>query len=78
MRKTQCDRIIDYIHDFGSITTFQAFTDLGCTRLGSRIHDLKNRGYLFKIENVKSKNRYGEIVNYNRYSLKAGASDEGS
>lgn len=78
MRKTQCDRIVRYIEDYGSITTLQAFTDLGCTRLASRIHDLKNRGYSFRIETVKSKNRYGEIVNYNRYSLKAGASDEGS
>lgn len=42
---TQCERIIKYINDFGSITTYQAFTDLGITRLASRIHDLSERGY---------------------------------
>lgn len=29
---TQCDKIIRYIKDFGSITTMQAFQDLGVTR----------------------------------------------
>lgn len=37
----QCDKIIRYIKDFGSITTMQAFQDLGITRLSGRIYDLK-------------------------------------
>lgn len=69
MKQSQCDRIIKYINDYGSITTLQAFSDLGCTRLASRIHDLRKQGYSFKIEVVTSKNRYGEPVHYNRYSM---------
>ena len=67
--KTQCDRIIEYIRDFGSITTWQAFVDLGVTRLASRIHDLKEQGYLFKKKMLTFTNRYGEKVSYYQYSL---------
>ena len=35
---TQCERIILYMRKFGSITTLQAFEDIGCTRLASRIN----------------------------------------
>ena len=65
----QCERIIDYIQSFGSITTLQAFQDIGCTRLASRINDLKKMGYRFDTDTEKSKNRYGETVHYKRYRL---------
>lgn len=38
---SQCEKIIRYMKDFGSITTMQAFQDLGITRLSGRIYDLK-------------------------------------
>ena len=41
MKVTQCQRIIAYIKEFGSISTLEAFRDLGVARLASRIHDLK-------------------------------------
>ncbi len=66
---SQCKMIIKYIRDFGSITTLQAFKDLGCTRLASRITDLKNRGYRFRDKYVTSKNRYGVKVSYKKYYL---------
>ena len=67
---TQCERILKYINDFGSITTLQAFHDIGCTRLASRICDLKKEGYDFKKEFVTGKNRYGENISFVKYSLK--------
>lgn len=67
---TQCERIIDYIKTFGSITTLDAFKDLGITRLASRIHDLTEDGFEFEREMITSRNRYGELVHYKRYSLK--------
>ena len=69
---TQCDRIIDYIKQFGSITTNEAFTDLGITRLASRIHDLTVDGYDFERQTESGKNRFGEKVHYTRYSLREG------
>lgn len=64
---TQCEKIIKYIEDFGSITTMQAFIDLGCTRLASRICDIRNQGYDIKSEFVSGTNRYGEPVSFKKY-----------
>jgi hypothetical protein len=69
---SQCERILAYLDEFGSITTLEAFRDLGIARLASRIHDLKRRGYIFERDFVESKNRYGETVRYMRYSLDNG------
>ena len=68
-KPTQCERIVKYMQDFGSITTLQAFTDLGCTRLSSRVNDLRKQGYEIKSEFVSGKNRYDEKVSYKRYYL---------
>ena len=66
---TQNERIIKYINEFGSISTLEAFTDLGVTRLASRICDLKDMGYEFDKKWESKNNRYGEPVSYVRYSL---------
>ena len=67
---TQCEMIIKYCKEVGSITTMQAFNELGVTRLASRICDLKRDGYEFTDEFVTSRNRYGEKVSYKKYTLK--------
>lgn len=69
---TQKALILQYLKDFGSISTWQAFADLGITRLPARISDLKDDGYVFRVEVCKSKNRYGKTVNYNKYSIMEG------
>lgn len=69
MKITQCQRIIDYMHQFGSISTIEAFNDLGVARLASRIHDLKGQGYNILSETKTSKNRYGELVSFKVYRL---------
>jgi len=67
---TQSERIIEFIKDFGSITSWEAFSQLGITRLASRICDLKREGYEFDHKTEKAKNRYGEPIHYTRYSLR--------
>ena len=64
---TQCERILKYIDDFGSINNAQAFMDIGVARLASRIHDLKRRGEQIIAETVYTKNRYGEPTHYAVY-----------
>lgn len=66
---TQCERVVQYCKDFGSITTLQAFADLGVTRLASRINDLKKQGYVIKSEFVTGRNRYGDPVCYKKYEI---------
>lgn len=65
----QKQRILTYIQDFGSITSLEAMKDLGITQLGARIDGLQKDGYSFKKVWERSKNRYGEPVDYKRYSL---------
>lgn len=69
MKLSQCEKIIDYMHKHGSITQLDAYLDLGCWRLASRISDLRKRGYAIKREMVTVKNRYDEDVQVARYSL---------
>ena len=64
---TQCERILKYMDDFGSISTKQAFDDLGVARLASRIHDLKRMGIGIASETRTGKNRYGEPTHYSVY-----------
>ncbi|MCM1509084.1 MAG: helix-turn-helix domain-containing protein [Ruminococcus flavefaciens] len=68
-RKTQCERILEYMERFGSITTFDAFVELNCTRLSSRINDLRNAGYKILGQFETIRNKFGEAVSYKRYSL---------
>ena len=69
MKQSQCEKVLWYIGLFGSITSLEAFTDLGCTRLASRICDLRQRGYAIADKQEKSKNRFGEAVHYKRYYM---------
>lgn len=64
---TQCERILKYINDFGSISTMQAFSDLGVTRLASRIHDLRRMGFSIEAETKTGRNRYGELTHFSVY-----------
>lgn len=68
-RTTQKDRILKYIKDFGSITSWEAYKDLGITQLGTRIYELKGLGYVFTKERIKAKNRYGDPSHYDKYML---------
>lgn len=69
MKVTQCQRILDYMDQFGSISTLEAFRDLGVARLASRIHDLKSMGYKIISETKSSKNRFGEKTYFKEYRL---------
>lgn len=68
-KTTQCDRIVKYMQDNGSITSWEAMKELGCMRLASRIHDLRKRGFNVIKEMVADENRYGESISYARYRL---------
>lgn len=70
MKITQKDRILQYIREFGYITSWQAYQDLGITQLGARIKELEERDYEFTTEWESRKNRFGEPVSFKNYYLK--------
>lgn len=63
------DRIIDYINKFGSITTKEAFIDLGCTRLSEYIRQIRLDRPVFD-EWINGTNRFGEKTSYKKYYFK--------
>lgn len=65
----QQERIIKYLKRFNTITPFQAFADLGITKLATRISEMKRKGYVFNQELITTKNRYGETCQFMQYSL---------
>ena len=69
MKITQKQRIINYMRQFGSITSWEAYQDLGVMQLGARIDQLKKDGYEFRTEWEIKKNRFNEEVSFKRYYL---------
>ena len=70
---TQKEMVLQYIKDFGSITPMEAFSDLGITKLATRVSEMKSEdGIEFKTEMVHGRNRYGKPTRYARYSLVKG------
>lgn len=65
-RITLKERVADYITRFGSITSLEAFRDLGVTRLSAIIYQLRKERVVLDKE-VTSKNRYGDYVHYKKY-----------
>ena len=66
---TQCDMILRYMQDIGSITPWEAMREFGCMRLGARIYDLKRKGEKICKVTEHRINRFGKDVAYARYSL---------
>ena len=60
------EKVLQYILEFGSITTFQAFTDLGCTRLSEYIRQLRQT-HVIDDEWIEATNRYGEKVRFKKF-----------
>lgn len=68
-KTTQREMVLNYIREFGYITSWDAYADLGISQLGARIFELKERGYLFKKEKVKKLNRWGQPVKFDKYMI---------
>ena len=61
------ERILRHLQEYGSITSWEAIQEYGCTRLSQYIYLLRKDGYIINVQVEQSTNRYGEKVNYNRY-----------
>ena len=63
----QHKQILDYIAAYGSITPMEAFSDLGITKLSTRISEMRMLGIQFDQNYEGRENRYGKKVRYMRY-----------
>ena len=64
---TQKQMILRYMEDHGSISTMEAYNDLGITRLAARISEMITDGHRIAKETETSFNRFGDKVSYTRY-----------
>lgn len=62
------ERILKYMKDFGSITTFEAFLELGCTRLSEYIRQIRI-DHKVADEWIYTTNRYGKRIKYKKFWL---------
>jgi hypothetical protein len=69
MKSTQCEKVLEYMQTFGSITQIDALRDIGCMRLASRISDLRQQGIPIGRRIKTGKNRYGDSVSFAEYYL---------
>ena len=69
MKSTQCEKVLEYMRQFGSITQLEALQDIGCMRLASRISDLRQQGVAIGRRIKTGKNRYGDSVSFAEYYL---------
>lgn len=65
----QQDRVLSYMQAYGSISSWEAFRDLGVTRLAAVIFKIKRQGHTITTKTETAKNRYGEAVHFARYIL---------
>lgn len=71
---TQAQMVLRILIEDGSITTYEAFDHIGCTRLSARIHDIRNGVGIkqYDVDEIKctKKNRFGGQSTFSVYYLK--------
>jgi len=67
--KNYAEDVLKYMLDNGSITSMEAITNFGCTRLSAVIYTLRQEGHKIVSQRVKFKNRHGNIGMYSVYRL---------
>lgn len=65
---TQCERVLSYLKEYGSINALQAMRDLGVWRLASRISELR-QDHDIEVRRVKVTNRFAETTQIAEYHV---------
>jgi hypothetical protein len=68
-KATHRERLLSYFAERKTITTMEAFTDLGNTRLAVYIHKLIKEGYVISKTSKKVPTRYGYQTTVTEYTL---------
>lgn len=60
--------VLIYLQEHGTITTWEAIKELGCTRLSEYIRQLRQE-YIIGDQWIEGKNRWGHPVKWKEYKL---------
>ena len=66
---TQINDVLTHLKEHGSITSMEAITQYGCTRLSASIYKLRKKGYVIKNVLETGKTRHGRRTTWARYVL---------
>jgi len=66
---SQADRVLSYLESGNTITTLDAFKELGITRLGARIFELRQQGHPVQSNRLTVTNRFGEDCSISEYYI---------
>ena len=66
---SQADRVLSYLERGNTITTLDAFQELGITRLGARIFELREQGHPVQSNRLTVTNRFGEDCSISEYYI---------
>lgn len=69
MTKSYTEDVLKFMKKNGSISSMEAITNFGCTRLSAVIYMLRQEGHKIVSERIKFKNRHGNTGNYAKYIL---------
>lgn len=67
--KTQCEKLLDYMKENGSVTGMESIMQLGVMNYKGRINDLRRLGVPIKTTMETVTNAQGEKKTFARYSL---------
>ena len=65
---TNKEAVLAYLK-FKPLTTFEAFAELGVTRLAAVVSDLKKDGHIITSKTLKKTNRNGAVIYFSEYKL---------
>lgn len=69
-RISKTQKVIEHLLKKGSITSWDAITLYGATRLSAIIFNLRDRGYEIDTLMIEGKDRFGNESRYAKYVLK--------
>lgn len=67
----QNEQILTHLKEHGTITSRQAMFELGCGRLASRVHELREAGYPIGGMMIYTRKADGSPTKYKLYFLEA-------
>lgn len=61
--------ILKHLQTKSGITSWEAISEYGITRLSARIYDLRNNGFDIQDKWIEEYNRYGQRTKFKKYFL---------
>ncbi len=76
-KDAQKSQILQHLKRHGTITSMEAITLFGCTRLSGRIFDLRHEGYLIRSDKTEGKARNGNACQFTTYVYEGRLTEDG-